>query len=356
MTWPFRHKAEANFWLNVFALYALAEACIQLLYFIILNNFGTNRISILEIHLVMWFFQCLLIGPIWWVAWTVRKKNLVIQIIVNLAFYVLYSFFWFGPVQEAINYLYNNIQELTRSVTDRQVAYLDRGNEYSYLNYQLLKHAFRLSWFFLAAYFYNYRLEEKKRIQLAVANKELQLKLLKWHLNPAFYFKTISHLRQVAAESPVNTTGPILQLAKVMEYVIYEAKEKLIDVKKEIHFLHNYIRLINQQPGNHSIFELEVTGEYEKLKIAPLLLVGFIDKIPAAENTVEKNLCGIHLQFSGQEMQLGVNGDPGKMLTAALLPDDALYQRLKEVYPGRFSVNNTAADAPFKLNLVLNEQ
>jgi hypothetical protein len=57
--------------------------------------------------------------------------------------------------------------------------------------------------------------------------------MLKWHLNPSFYFKTIGHLQQVAKEKPGDATVPILQLAKVMEYVIYEAKEKLIDVKKE---------------------------------------------------------------------------------------------------------------------------
>ena len=58
--------------------------------------------------------------------------------------------------------------------------------------------------------------EEKKKIELAVSNKELQLKLLKWHLNPSFYFKTIKHLQQSAAVKPSDATEPILQLAKVI--------------------------------------------------------------------------------------------------------------------------------------------
>lgn len=356
MIWPFHHKAVANYWLKVFALYALAEACIQLLYFIVLNNFGTIRISILEIHLLMWFFQCLLIWSIWWVAWTVRKRKVVVQIIVNLAFYVVYSYCWFGPVQDAIGWLYNNLQELTRPVTDRQVAYLDRGNEYSYLNYQLLKHAFRLAWFFLAAYFYNYRLEERKRLELAVANKELQLKLLKWHLNPSFYFRTINHLRQVADEKPVNTTEPILQLAKVMEYVIYEAKEKLIDVKREINFLSNYIQLINQQPDNKVTFEMEVTGDHDKLKIAPLLLVGFIDKMAAGEDTGEKGVCKIQLQFSGNEIKLTMNGDSEKENAGLLLAEDPLHTRLIELYPRRFSVGDPYTNGLFKLSLKLDDE
>jgi Histidine kinase len=354
MIWPFHNKTLANYWLKVFALYALIEACIQLLFFFILNNFGSKRISIIEYHIVMWFFQCLLIWPIWWVAWSVRQRKFLVQVLVNVAFYVGYSYCWFGPMQDAIAWLYNDLQGLTRPESDRQAPYLDRGNEYSFLNYQLLKHAFRLSWFFLAAYFYNYRLEEKKRLELSIANKELQLRLLKWHLNPSFYFKTINHLRQVADEKPINTTGAILQLAKVMEYVIYEAKEKLIDVKKEIQFLNNYIQLINQQPDNNTLFETDVTGDHDKLKIAPLLLAGFIDKMAIGNDAGEKRVCKIQLRFSGNEMELSINGNSGMKKEALLVSDDALHQRLKELYPGRFSVNIT--NAHFKLCIKLDEE
>ncbi|MGH2553490.1 MAG: histidine kinase [Chitinophagaceae bacterium] len=361
MIWPFQNKTIASYWLKVFVLYALIEACIQLMFYFILNNFGTRRISIIEYHLVMWLFQCLLIWFIWWVAWSVRQKKLVVQILGNIFFYVIYSYCWFGPVQDAIAYLYNNFQEITRPVNDRAVPFLDRGNEYSFLNYQLLKHAFRLSWFFLAAYFYNYRLEERKRMELAVANKELQLKSLKWHLNPSFYFKTINHLRKVAAEKPMNAIGPILQLAKVMEYVIYEAKEKLIDVKKEIQFLTNYIQLINRQTDDKVKFELDVAGQQDKLKIAPLILTGFIDKMASEDNMNGETVYKIHLHFSGNEMRLLANGTPvttgvKKRTALPLSRGDDLYKRLAELYPDRFSFSYAKNDNQFKLSIKLDEE
>lgn len=334
-------------------MYALTEACIQLMFLFILNKFGAERISILEFHITMWLFQCLLIWPIWWVAWLVRRKGVLVQIIINVVFYVVYSYCWFGPVQDAIGYFYNHLQAFTRPVNDRQVPYLDRGYEFAYLNYQLLKHAFRLSWFYLAAFFYNYRLEEKRRLELAVANKELQLKLMKWHLNPSFYFKTINYLRRVADQKPVNATGPILQLAKVMEYVIYEAKEKLIDVKKEIQFLNNYLRLISEQPDNKVAFEMEVTGEHDKLKIAPLLLAGYVDKLASVNNGEISRQYEMSLQFSGYEMCLNINST-GKETPGLLLSDDALNKRLKELYAGRFSINDIPGQ--FKLSLSLDEE
>lgn len=344
MPWPLHHTEQTRYWLKVFALYALIEACIQLLFLIILNNFGTRRISIPEYHLVMLFFQCLLIVPIWWVAWVVRKKKIAVQIITNLAFYTAYSVLWFGPVQDAIAFLYNHLQELTRPVSDRQIPYLDRGNEYSFLNYQLLKHAFRLSWFYMANYFYNYRIEEKKKIELAVSNKELQLKLLKWHLNPSFYFKTIKHLQQSAAVKPSDATASILQLAKVMEYVIYDAREPQIEMKKELQFLNNYIHLINQQPDNKVHIYFTYENRCDQMKISPLLLVGFVDGIVAARTSSGGGDYKIHIAFQQGEMLFSVIG-------ATAIPEPP--PLLDELYRGRFSYDYSTENG-FNLRLRLN--
>jgi hypothetical protein len=83
MIWPFHHKTMAAYWLKAFALYALMEACIQLLFLIILNNFGTRVISNIEIHFLMWVFQCLLVWPIWFVAWSVSKQKIIVQVLVK---------------------------------------------------------------------------------------------------------------------------------------------------------------------------------------------------------------------------------------------------------------------------------
>ncbi len=342
MLWPFRDKEETRYWLKVFAFYTLMEAFIQLLFLVTLNYFGDNRISIPEYHLVMLFFQCLLIWPIWWVAWLVRRKTILVQVAVNLAFYVAYSFFWFGPVQDIIEGLYNQFQGLTRPLHDRQAAYLDRGYDYSFLSYQLLKHAFRLSWFYLANYFYNYRLEEKQRIGLALFNRELQMKLLKWHLNPSFYFRTIAYLQQSAAIRPSHATQPILQLAKVMEYVIYDARAPQLSMQKEISFLENYTGLLNQQTGEKPGILLKIVGDAGRLGIAPLLLTGVVDAIRDQQAARQ---CELTLQFSGRELMVSVPGLPGKPQLPPLLEE--LY---KDRYSTEYSTNQL-----FTIRLQLDE-
>jgi len=302
---PGYNKIFANYWLKAFGFYALLEAAIQLIFFYILNNFASPPISNLEFHGLMWFLQCVFIWPIWWVANAAKGKAIFIQIVVNLLFFVVYSYVWFEWVQDIIRFLHFNLQQITRPPGAALPTPVDTADN---IHYQLLKHCFRLSWFFLADYFYNYRQEEKQRLQLAVANKELQLKLLKWHLNPDFYFTTIDYLRQLAADRPARCTKPILQLAKVMEYVIYETREKLISVEKEVCFLNNYLQLINQQPVYNEQFLLTTEGNYNYLKIPPLLLTGFIDEfILKNKATEQKTPCAIHLKFSGDELLLKIN-------------------------------------------------
>jgi len=345
MSPSFYHTTATRYWLNVFALYALVEAIIQLLFFFILNNFGTRPISHIEFHGLMWIFQCLLIWPVWWVALLVQKEKIIIQVLVNAGFYLLYSYVWFGPVQELIGYLYTNLEEITRAPEHRLKAMLDNGSQYSYLNYQLLKHAFRLSWFYLAAYFYNYREEEKKRIELALANKDLQLKMLKWHLNPSFYFKTINHLQQVAAVKPQQATEPILQLAKVMEYVIYEAREPLIEMKKETAFLHIYAGLLNKQSDGDVLIHLECEPGGEQLKIAPLLLAGLLDNVISTDKKKGRQEYSIRIAFEKKMMQFSITGTEQAPGLPALL---------EKLYPKKYTSTHTAANI-FTLNLELDE-
>jgi hypothetical protein len=355
MTWPFHNRTQAKYWLKVFGLYALFEGFIQLLYNYLLNEYGQRPISNLEFHGIMWLFQCLLIYPIWWVAWSVRLKKAGIQVVVNVLFFIAYSIIWFGPVQDIIQFLHQGLQQFSRAQSKRVITPVDTATDL--LPYQLLKHTFRLSWFFLANYLYHYRHEEQRRMELDVANKDLQLKLLKWHLNPGFYFKTIDHLQQLSSRSPASCSRPILQLAKVMEYVIYEAKEKLIDVSKEINFLDGYVQLINQQAGSTAHFTIQSEGATDRLKIPPLLLAGFIDRIASSNNDIP-SIYKMQLHFSGNNMSFIIEGDLGRneALFFGQNNQDRLYRRFQEIYADQFTYRLSSNKNFFEINVRLNEE
>jgi Histidine kinase len=240
----------------------------------------------------------------------------------------VYGYLWLVPVQDVFAFVYNTILDVTQPGTKHSNPTIDSKLHFTILNYQILKHAFRLSWYYLADYFYNYRKEEKQRIELAVSNRELQLKLLKWHLNPEFYFKTIGYLKKEAAERPANAGQPILQLAKVMEYVIYDARQPQVEMGKEAQFLSNYIQLVNQQlpTGNKILFTYE--KEENRLLITPLLLAGLVEGIVIGKEENATQAIVITIRFNGNQLLFSVTGLHTPPVHQALLD---------ELYAGRYT-------------------
>lgn len=342
MIWPFRYKKERRYWLKVFGWYAVTEATVQFIFFFIFNTFTRTEGSNLEYHLLMLLFHCVLIWPIWWVARAVRKQPVAVQVLVNVCFAFVYGYFWFVPVQEVFAVVYKELLDITQPGNTYSGPTIDSNMHYAVLNYQLLKHAFRLSWYYLAGYFYNYQQEERQRVQLVLSNRELQLRLLKWHLNPAFYFKTIGYLKQEAAARPENAGEPILQLAKVMEYVIYEARLPQVEMEKEIQFLSSYIELINQQSKNGSGILFSFTKANRRLLIAPLLLAGIIDSVATDNNSSEGH----------PEVTIGFIDDSMELRVKKIAEQPAHQLLLDELYNEKYTITFSKTEG-YRLTLQL---
>jgi hypothetical protein len=126
-------------------------------------------------------------------------------------------------------------------------------------------------------------------------------------------------------------------------------------VKKEIQFLVNYTNMLNQQKAGTTT-EINVNGDYEKLKISPLLLAGFIDRITGGNSTAEKRMFTMELNFSGNQMSIAITENQGKDNLLSLQKDNDVIRRLTELYPGKFSFINSAGGGPHKLIILLDEE
>lgn len=331
----FFQQDSTRYWLKVYLLYIAFEACVQLFFFLTLNIYS-RRISDIELHFIMWLFQSVFVLPIWYVGYLFRQKAIWLQVIANTVFFIGYTFFWYDLAMGWLAQLHVQLQEITQpGKSDKIIAVVDT---WSAFYYQLLKHAWRLGWFFVADFFYHYKKEEKQRLELIVANKELQLGLIKWHLNPAFYFKTIETIAKRAESSPAACSGLILNLSKVMEYVIYRSGEKMIPVAEEIAFLQNYLSLQNLDKESGSNCQITVSGDHSNLLVIPLLLVSLYESQLPMEKDGDKDKC-MTISFSGHVMK--VNGQAfqhGK--GRALHP--SLQLRLDEFYQNRYRFANGA--------------
>lgn len=127
-----------------------------------------------------------------------------------------------------------------------------------------------------------YLFERNKENELALSNlialnKESELNELKKQLNPHFLFNALSNIYSIAYLGDKQTPDKILQLSKMLRYVIYETDVKFIDLSKEIEYLEYFIDFQKFKIKKEQQIDFNFSQATENYKIAPLLLLPFIE-------------------------------------------------------------------------------
>lgn len=107
---------------------------------------------------------------------------------------------------------------------------------------------------------------------------EAELKNLKNQLNPHFLFNTLNNIYSLIAISPERAQSAVLELSKLLRYVLYENTQPYVPMEKELEFNHNYIELMRLRLARHVQVDVNIpTGLCRGYKIAPLLFITLIE-------------------------------------------------------------------------------
>lgn len=121
-------------------------------------------------------------------------------------------------------------------------------------------------------------LQEQKRV---TASQKIQLEtellFLRTQVSPHFFFNTLNNIYSLALEKSDKTPKLILRLSELMRYLRYETKSKRQSLEKEIICIENYLDLEQIRYGNLLKTETAITGDISDKKIAPILLLSFIE-------------------------------------------------------------------------------
>ena len=100
---------------------------------------------------------------------------------------------------------------------------------------------------------------------------------------------------------------------------------------------------------------MEVKGQQERLKIAPLLLTGIIDKLVSVDKKPGMANYTMQLHFLNATLHLLVKTGSNNS-NIILLQDESIHTRLKELYPERYSISYSEDSSQFKLSIKLDEE
>lgn len=140
-----------------------------------------------------------------------------------------------------------------------------------------------------------FELEAKKK---ELENEKLvaELSFLKEQINPHFLFNTLNNLYYLAYTKSENTTEVIAKLSQMMRYMIYETNHTQVALSKEIEYMQNYVSLERLRLSNQVPIQFKVEGDPSSVKIAPLILITFLEN--AFKHGVNGNSQGAWVDLS----------------------------------------------------------
>lgn len=119
--------------------------------------------------------------------------------------------------------------------------------------------------------------QESKISQFKVDQLSTELKLLRAQVNPHFLFNTLNNLYGLALKKSDKTPEIIMRLSDMMDFMLYDANEAKVPLKKDVDNLVNYVEIEKIRQGNNAKINFSVTGEMKTQKIIPLLMLSLLE-------------------------------------------------------------------------------
>lgn len=119
---------------------------------------------------------------------------------------------------------------------------------------------------------------EQQMEQLKQENLRAEMNALTYQINPHFFMNTLNNIHALIDIAPEAAKSAVIDLSKMMRYVLYDSEQETVSLARDIQFLRNYIELMRIRYSD----EVEITIDYpheipERLVIPPLLLIVFVE-------------------------------------------------------------------------------
>ena len=125
--------------------------------------------------------------------------------------------------------------------------------------------------------YFKQRGDRKRLEQLEKENLEQQLEYLKYQINPHFLMNTLNNIHALVDIDPEKSKQTILELSKMMRFVLYEGNKQVVPLDREIAFLQNYIQLMKLRYTDKVKITVDVPSKLPNKEVPPLMFITFVE-------------------------------------------------------------------------------
>ena len=187
-------------------------------------------------------------------------------------------------------------------------------------------------------YFKNER-DRKKMHLLKSQTMEQQLERLRYQLNPHFFMNTLNNIHALVDIDPERSKQTIVDLSRLMRYVLYEGSKASVPLQRDIEFMQDYIRLMQIRYADKVRITTDLPSDSPDMAVPPMLFISFIENAfkhgisyqAASFIEINLNIIGDRLVFSchnsihkktSEEKQGGIGLTNIRQRLDLLYPDD----------------------------------
>ena len=187
--------------------------------------------------------------------------------------------------------------------------------------------------------------------QLTAEKQLAETAFLKSQINPHFLYNTLNLLYGMAYPVARPLAAAILKLAELMRYMLRDSSDGQVELSEEIEYLHNFLALYRLRFPDQFFVDFTVTGEPGGHRIAPLLLIPFVENA-VKHGVLDDAAHPVHLQLtiSPDDLTFAVRNrvsdyekDGGSGIGLA-----NLRRRLALLYPDRHTLRVAAERGQFE--------
>jgi len=125
--------------------------------------------------------------------------------------------------------------------------------------------------------YFKQRSDQRKMDHLEKENLEQQLEYLKYQINPHFFMNTLNNIHALVDIDPEKAKQTILELSKMMRFVLYEGNKKGVPLDREIAFMHNYVTLMKLRYTDKVSITIDTPSKVPCKEVPPLMFITFVE-------------------------------------------------------------------------------
>ena len=120
--------------------------------------------------------------------------------------------------------------------------------------------------------------DEQAMEELKRQNLQAEMDYLKYQINPHFFMNTLNNIHSLIDIDAAYAQDAVIELSKMMRYVLYESGHEAITLEKDIQFMENYIKLMRIRYTEDVDIRFDYPNDLpHDVTIPPLLLIDFVE-------------------------------------------------------------------------------